>query len=376
MPKVIGITLNFYDTDGDKRFIVTQPKSLEITHRLNWFSTHSLALDYDVDPAALFATNSLVLDWGIEFFRVFDDIGQESVREYYGFHRTPQNVILENGEHLVWSFGRSPHDLLARRGIGYRASVQGAGASTYTLKSGPADDIMKEFVYENAGAGATSPPRLANGVTPGLLVAADAGVGPTWTGARALKNLLEVLRDIADESGVDFTVETLGPESFRFETGYPQLGTDRTATVKFSPDLGNMETPSYTLSRTEESNAIFILGPGQGSARHILVDETLAVSESPWNRCESFVEASGEQTAAGIIKAGDEALEERKAQESFAFRILQTDTLLYGRHYFLGDLVTVEFNGTVREKKVTGVTLRYAEGSGESVEVELSDPVS
>jgi len=76
---------------------------------------------------------------------------------------------------------------------------------------------MKEFVSQNAAASATAPPRLFDGVLAGLTVQADGATGVSWTGARAYRNLLEVLQGIANDTGaMDFDVVGNGAAAYLF----------------------------------------------------------------------------------------------------------------------------------------------------------------
>jgi hypothetical protein len=320
-------------------------KSLSVEHTLNWFGTHT----FSVDLNAPCVEHLRVLDCILELRR---DVGSGWYTEYVGFCRTPQESLSADDHEIFVSYGRSATDLLHRREIMYPANT------AYTLKSGPGENVIKAYVRENATVGAVAPPRKRALLTPNtLLVEDDAGRGDDWFGMRSNKNLLEVIREIAVATGVDYTVRRVvgggvgGVPAFEFVVGF---NVDRRETVTFAPELGNMASPDYTHSRTEEATVVNVLGQGEGRARRQLIRESDARLDSPWNDIEVSVNASGEsQTFDALSTAGDEKLEELAARESFKFEVLQTASLRYGRDYWMGDTVTAKFGGRVRYKKLT-----------------------
>lgn len=355
--------VRLYDTSGTLITIFTDFNALTIDKKVNEVSNHIFSMwsgDEHVDHS-LFHTDGFV-----EVLRSDPAVGLDWYVEYVGFHRTPRCEITDAGRDFFTSYGRGMLDLIGRRTLRYHA------ATAYTDKSGPADDVIKAFVRENAGSLAASPPRITNGVITGLGVAADLSLAPTWEGSRVWKGLLETIQEIAKVSGVDFDVAKTGPSTFEFRTYYPQLGTDRSATVIFSTDLGNMGSPVYTLSRTEEANDTLVLGQGQEEDRETVNRTTSATGESPWNRIEDLYNSNQEATVAALEDAGDARLEELQANESFQLRALQTSSLMYGRDYFLGDLVTARFKDIERVKKVVGVRINVADGK-EDINIEFSN---
>lgn len=340
--------------------------TLYIERPVNNFGTHQLTIDLDDSRVPYFVPDAIVEVWRK------DDIGiHEWYREYVGLHITPQYEITETGRKLFTSYGRTLEDLLHRRTVRYFSGTP------YATKTGMGETVMKAFVAENAATLATSPPRITDGTTTGLTVAADTALGLTWTGSRAWKNLLELLQDIAEATSVDFAIARVGnqPPAYQFQTYYPQLGTDRRASVLFEVELGNMARPTYISSHTEEANDILVLGQGQEDDRTVYnTSDLVAIATSPINRREVNTDARQEDDTAGLAASADAALQEHKAQETFNFQVLQTPSALYGLHYFLGDVVAARFT-TVNlavTKKITRVTIRVAEGK-EDIGIELGE---
>jgi hypothetical protein len=291
--------------------------------------------------------------------------GEDWYTEAILMHQSPQSQITEGSRQLFTSYSRGLIDLIRRRELLYYANTP------YTLKGGPGESVIKSFVNENAGALATSPPRLANGVTLGLSIEFDLARGLQWAGQRSWQNLLDTIQEVAGLTSVDFDVIKTGAQTFEFRCYYPQRGTDRTTSVNFSPTLANMLAPSYTVSRTEEITRVVVLGPGQETDRWVIVREGAAVADSPWRVIEATYDARKETTLLGLQAAGDAQLVKLQAQEAFTFQILQTAHAQYGRDYFLGDIVSAGFGDVATTKKITGVSFNIQDGR-ENVSMEFA----
>lgn len=348
--------MRLYDTTGAMIAVFDNWRSLNLDRKLNDFDQLTFSIPGQDARRTLFTLDSI-----LELWRTIP--GSPPYREAVCFNRTSQRTITQGSHRIFTTYARGLNDLLRRRSIMYAARTAGG------LKSAPADDVIKEFVRENCGSLAT----LANGrkragVMPGFTVAANTSLAPNWAGQRAWQNLLSVLQEISDARSVDFEVRRTdtpgsGAVALEFVTFYPRLGTDRSTTVKFSPELGNMDSPSYTLSRTEEVNAVVVLGQGQGSDRRAYPQEDAAtVDDSPWNAIETTRDSRDENSISAYISAADEALQELKAQPEFKFTILQTDSLQYGRDYFMGDLITARFDEIEETRKLIGLTINISEG--------------
>lgn len=354
--------VNLYNTSGVLQAVFTNFDNLDIEHNLRKPSNMRLDIDGADERIALFTTDAI-----IEVMRRDDDLGIPWYTEYVGFHRTSQYQLTEGQHDKFTSFSRSPLDLIRRRAILYFAGY---------AKAGPGDDVIKEIVLENAGAGATQPPRLYPGVTLGLDVAVATSAGEDWNGERSWRNLLDVITEIGEATNVYFDVVWNGGQNFTFHTYYPRLGTDRTkgsaAPAVFSPALANMEAPSYTKSRTEEANVIIVLGQGQESDRETLLVQSTADVDSPWNYIEETHDARQQDDAADLLSEGQETLKELEAKESFTFKAIQTPQLAYGKHYFMGDSVTAAFKNIERNVNITGIKIRVSAGR-EDIDVEFGE---
>lgn len=363
---------------GAQVALLTTWYSLEYVVRLNDVGTFTLEIDGDLDVVSEF-----VVDGQIEIRR--RDLDASPVIDWYtdfrGFQRTDVQRTDADGRSRFASLGVDLKHLLQRRGIAFRDTSGGA------RKTGPGETVMKDYVNENAGPGATAPPRIFAGVTTGLTVQASGGAGSSWAGDKPYRPLFRTVREIADATGVDFDIVSTGALTYEFQAKAEPLGVDRTTTgldavsglnaagnapLVFSLDFGNMEEPALTTHRLDEVNAAIILGQGQELDRVVIERTSSATADSPLNRIESFRNANQEEDTAGLNAVGDAMLQDLQARETFFFKAMQIPSTLYGRDYFVGDLVTMRYKTIERNLKITAATIKVQEGI-ETIDIEVSD---
>ena len=366
------------NTSGALTQVITQWSRLTYTRRVN--GVDFIRLELRGDSAAI---ADLVLDAQIEVWRSNQAEGIPSYLDCEGFVRTVELRTDEDGNDLAVAYGAGYDDLLARRIILYPAD------SAETNKSGPGETVIKEFVDQNAGPGATFPPRLlASGVTTGLTIEADAAAGATWTGARSYAQLLGVCQEIGLSSGVDFGVVGTGLATFEFRAKAAPWGTDRTTTgldtstglngagvppAIFSLVRGNMGAPVYVDSRASEVNAVIVMGQGLNDDRTVIQrTDASAIADSPWNRRELGRNGNYEDDVTGLNIVGDTLLAELGRRQEFSCQIIETPTFLYGKHWFHGDQVTARYKTVEVNKKLVAVTVTRDQGQ-EILQVELAD---
>lgn len=360
--------VRLYSTAGALTAVFDDWRTLELQRRVGTYDLLTFGIDGADSRISLFTLDAI-----IEVWRKLSYTGAPWYREATLLHRTPGRQITERGTRIFTSYARGLLDLPRRREIMYPANTP------FTLKGGPAETVMKEYVEENAGPSALFVNgRAADGALSGFTVEPSARQGIDWAGQRSWQNLLDLLQEISAAGSVDYDVvrtdvPNSGAATFEFRCYYPQLGTDRSTTVQFATQFGNMLSPYYTLSRTEEYNRVVVLGAGQDSARRIYVAESAYTADSPWNTIEKSQDARQEDTLSALIAAADAALATGQPQEQFTFQVLQTAAYQYGRDYFLGDIVSAAFDDDITTtKKITGVTLNVSEGK-ENIGVTFSD---
>jgi hypothetical protein len=345
-------------------------RSFSFTRRLNGKGLYVLEINGKDVRVPLF-----VLDAQVQFRRFVEDRGETLLDWYTEFevlHRTPVIQAPDRDKVSFRSHGFGLNYFLSGREIRYKAGTNGA------QKSGAAETVMKSYVDENIGPSATTGNgRLRNGVMTGFSVETDGAAGPTWKGSRAYKNLLDVLQEIAVNTGIDFRVVGNGAGQFQFQTfqgvDRSTVGLDRSTgkngagnvPIIFSYNRGMMSDVVYSLNRSDESNSILALGQGQKTIRETeLIEDDDAIADSPWNLRESSINAQQEGEVEALESSGETVLAEKGAKESFSFEVVPTGRVIYGLHYFMGDVVTARFEpaGIEAHLKLVGVTVTFEDG--------------
>ncbi|MHC4716700.1 MAG: Gp37-like protein [Planctomycetota bacterium] len=350
-------------TTGAIQIVFDDWESLEYEKRVNHPGLCQITLSQDHSAVPYFT-----LDRFVEVWRRPD--GQSLYRDYTGLYRGGEYSTASSGLTMFTAYSTGLLDVLRRR------ILLGNAGTSYTAKSGVAETVLKAFVDEQCVSGA-----IFRAVT-GLSVEADGAGGNSINVDRAWGNLLDVLQEFAGDLGggdfdVDLTAE--GATTFEFAWYDDQLGTDRTwgngvnDPVVFGAEYGNVSAIGYGLMRLSEINAVVMGGRGQGGSRTTqTVTDATAIADSPLNRCEAFVNASNSSDGSTLTDHGSAELEERQAREALSFTILQSNQLQYGIDYFLGDLVTVRYDGTNYDKKVVAVRVSV-DRQGEQVTLETAD---
>lgn len=298
---------------------------------------------------------ALGLDWYCDFYGLVRDIEWEGVNP--GIMRVTcdeQNVMLS------W------------RVVAWAAGV----ASRTKFTSAKGETIMKTLVDYNLGANATTGNgRKRTGTITGVSVETDGAGGNTldwYCAPKAGRTVLSELQDLAKVAGGDFEWAKTGAATWQFKWHAGQLGTDKSASVKFGLAYDNMANPRARIERSAEKTAAVVAGQGEGTLR-TFVTRTGANYDATNNNIEVFVDARDVESTAGLNAKGDEVLEDAVALEGFDFEVLQTEATAYGSDYKLGDLVTVvsPFTGTALTRCVQAVSVKVLEEGGEAIEVEM-----
>jgi hypothetical protein len=326
----------------------------------------------------------------------------------------------EDNIQIVELYGRGAIDLLRRRVI-----IQASGSS-FARKTGAIDDVMKEFVREQALAGyATDENGMADNTRAYpvdlFTVQNNMSLGPSVTVNYPDRNLLDALKElremsfqknkedaanlkiyfdvvptkfrvfsvyvlqenglsIEDEYGNSILDETSIPydaiidNGLRFQTFADLYGTDRTDGVVFSDKNENMEMPDYQKSHLEEVNAIIVKGLGRGDSRQVsVVTDDKRIGASRWNRCEEFLDASSEPDQSNLSDLGNASLWKGEPVEEINAVFLNTPgnkdapRSLYGVDWDLGDLLPVEYSDKIFDIEVSVVYVALNEKGEERI---------
>lgn len=285
--------------------------------------------------------------------------------DFYGLFKDEERTYSE-GKSIYTAYVPGINSLLATRINAWTANT----ASRSKFTGAKAETIMKTLVSYNASSLATAGNgRIRNGAISTITVDTDSARGNTLDWNCAYDNLLETLQSIALVGGGDFDLVKTGSQAWKFYFYLGQLGTDRHSTVIFSLDRGNMAEPLYTKNRSAEKTVAIVGGQGDEVDRTVVVRTGDNYSTS--NDVEMFIDARNSDTTNALNAEGDTALKDVKSKDTLDFKVLQTPACLYGKHYFLGDLVTGIYQTISNTIKIQSITVTLDSDGRETIDVGL-----
>lgn len=357
--------LDIYNTAGVLQRILTDFSSLSYAKRVN--SPGVIQFTIPGDHALL---STIADKWQIEVWRKTTDTSTWG-REITGIYRM-----------LTWGYGEQSYasifcnglmSILDWRIVGYRAGI--ANRSKFTGVA--SETVCNTLVKYNATTSATTADgRIRDGHIDGLTVEADGEEGEGIDWFCAYDNLLESLQDICKLGHGDFDVVKTSSTAWEYRWYKEQLGTDKTASVIFSIERGNMANPVYRDNRTQERTAAIVGGQGEDIARTVSI-VTGANYHVDTNNIEMFVNATDVETSAGLTTRGTAKLKEKQAVKEFTFDVLQVPSCMYGTHYVLGDLITAinPYNNASYSMKIEAILVNLDQDGAENITIEMSEPL-
>lgn len=258
-------------------------------------------------------------------------------------------------------------DFLARVIVAWPANTANRSLFTATVAS----TVMTNLVTYNAVAASatTGNGRIRTTDLANITCETDDVSGNSITFACAQQPLLEALQDVARIGDRDFYLTRTGAQAWQFRTDN-YLGTDRSTSVTFALNYGNMSNPLLRRNRLNERTVAIVGGQGTDADRSFAT-RTGTNYSATYNSKEIFVPATQYGTTAGLNSAGDIRLDELEARDDLTWDVIQTPGSLYGVHYFLGDLVTGYYQGVTATKQITSVTVTYAPGNDQAETIRI-----
>jgi hypothetical protein len=232
-----------------------------------------------------------------------------------------------NGDSMTLT-GKDDNNYLART-LAYPETNGSFSSQAYDVRTGKAEAVMKQYMDYNMGPNAELSRRL-------LQIESDKGLGSTVTGRARFHVLLELLRSLAlSGGGLGFRVLQVDNQ-LQFQVYEPS---DKTRSAFFSPLLGNLASFEYS-NEDPEANLVIVGAGGEGSDRIIKwkADNSSIVKHG---RTEIFVDRRDTTDIAELEQKLDEELINHAEQNSFNFVPVDTPQLSFGKHYNLGDKVSV-----------------------------------
>lgn len=357
--------LRIYNAAGALQYIVNDA-TFTYTLRVNAPGFLQFSID-DTHPAA----GNLDRDYQVEVHRQrAADSGESNgiarYVDFYGLVRDEERRADGDGNSRIVYYCPGQMDLLKRAIVAYPSGVD--LRSDFT--SDPAETVMKNLVkYNLTSSGTTGDGRVRNADETSITIEADGAGGNSIDYACAWRNVLSALQEVAQIGGGDFDLVKTAAATWDFRYFSGQLGTDRSASVIFALQYGNMANPTLRRNWLNETTVAIVGGQGEAGDRTVEV-RTGTNYDSGDNSLEVFVDARDLTTTTGLQKRGDISLEKSEARDDLQFDVIQTPGSLYGLHYFLGDKVTGYYQGITATKKIVGVTVGYTVEGVESIYLE------
>ena len=237
--------------------------------------------------------------------------------------------------HPLWALGQPGRYAMVARGSGQ------------TRKSGPADDVIKEIVREQAASPTDTARQLP------IAVSQNTSQAPTISKGFAWRPVLDVIQEIAADSTEDgtylaFDIVNTGSSALEFRTYVDQRGIDRrfpngVVPLLIGPEFGNVGQITVRREWSSEITAVTVLGPGQGTRRQTTTQiNSSRADRSPWRYREFVISSNESNTVAERRAEARAALRAGRPIVSIDGRLLSTQNSLYGRDWGWGDYLSLQ----------------------------------
>ena len=272
----------------------------------------------------------------------------------------------ESGEQVIVVKAVDAVDLLRRRIVAY------AAGGSETVKTGNADDFIKQVVRENLGSGATDATRRLP--TSLFGVANNTSQAPSISKAFSRRNVLDVCRELADSSTqagtyLAFDVVWSGA-ALELRTYTQWRGVDHrfpggTNPVILSADTGSLLSVSYSLDYGDEVTYAYAGGQGEGEDRAVgTATDAVRATLSPFARIEQWVDARNTDDGATLVDEADAAVREGRPRIVFEGTVnANAPGAMYGRDYGFGDVVTAQAFGVNVDCRIDAVSVEVTSES-------------
>jgi hypothetical protein len=318
-----------------------------------------LAMDFPYDTIPF---NYLPPDGIVEVWRKFGGLAPYQVGEKVHFIRVVDAQLDSSGQKLQRIESRDSVDILNRRVIPY---IDG---TSQAQKSGPVDNMMKDFVSDNLGAGATD--WLAGtGRATSLSVQTKLGLAPTATKAAGARNVLSTLQELAlaaYQSGLYtvFDVVSLASANslvLELRTYVQQRGVDHrfssttASPVLLSAESGNLANVEFLKDWTGVVNTAY--------AGHLgYYSDAAGVGIGPYGRSEAYVNPLQDSSQSGQTNEAALYVRDQRIKRTWSARFVDTPGCQFGRDINFGDFVTAQFGLEVVDVRIDSFAITHDSG--------------
>lgn len=267
------------------------------------------------------------------------------------------------------------------------------GANYYQVPSTNTESILRDLVAKNL---ADTAPRTDRRY-PGLVQSTNNGKGKVQSGVQLrYDNLLDALQKYAQLAPPDSVVDGEGnvtnPGDQTKALGFRvvQVGQELQFQVyelavqrhvRFSFDLANLASAEYV---TQAPTATFVIvgtgGQQDANGKNIAANIYTRYRAAPYYpaRIEAYVDGGSMDGVTDVAAAVDQValdyLSENTTQLSANIVPIDTERMIYGVHYDLGDYVSVELPFLSFISPIRSVTLTHSGGDGPQVSLGIGTP--
>jgi hypothetical protein len=230
--------------------------------------------------------------------------------------------------------------------------------AAYDTRTGTASTVIQAYVNANLVAATNIDRDLAT-----LVLAADPVVGTSVTGNARWDNLLALCQQLASAGGdIGFKIIQTANGVLTFSCYQPN---DQSANAKFSLELQNLFDYEYSLAGPI-ANSVDVLGGGTDAGRTAvrLVDST---SITNWGLVEGVRDARDTSDTPTMLQRGIADINAGSEITNLALTPRDTDTVLYGRDYNLGDIIAITVDGNLLVNKIRSVHILLDPQNGQEV---------
>jgi len=373
-------TIVVYTPTGTAIAYITDFSDLAIGQITNGYDTFQMTVRYGMP-----GTEYLVTDNRIIVYRKNNLFGVQSYIAFSGTILKTALVEAEINTLTVTAFGFE--EILARRIVAWKDTARGktvfpenktAGFEypnqiifkLVASNVGPAAQSTREVITDLVGTG-----RTINGVIPEWFTYGDnpdCGLAISSFDGIANQNLLETIQAVATEGKVGFKVVwTPGANTYLIEVAADRVGQDRTDTVRFSIGNGTVDSIETTTDYSQSWNVAIMSKGGTGASVRRFVYPNPDQRPSGLLQRETFLTSATGTTAGNLATAVLEYKNMQKSISQIQCVIRQSEGLIYGRDYFISDLVTVETTFQRVQLQVKQVTMSMSSDGVETIGVTL-----
>ena len=274
-------------------------------------------------------------------------------RDFVGVYREQQVATDQSGNKYVALYIPSAEETLSRSIVAYKAGTANRSEHTGQTIYGI---FINVWQYNATSNGTTADGRERNAVGLNSTTPAGSNFSSTTIDYRcAWKNTLTAMQELAELGGGQFYVSRNTSTNALFLSA--EAPTDVSSDVIFSLPLNTLGSTSLQENKMQEKTAAIVGGAGQESSRTVQV--RTGPNQSSTNDYEIFVDYKDTSTTSILDDRGDIVMTDRQARQTIDGDVLQSSGYAYPNDYDLGNIVSVDFSGTVVTKQIDTVSVRF-----------------